>query len=316
VTDNSLQSPCALQQRSNLIADLVTGRITPAPIWQKRSYRLKFLLRTALFYKPTRDMLDSLSARADFRQLLAAQVTLPGKAHRQYLTRDLNARQRSQAIISHYQYIDTLANNRLAAAMVSATELPLLTLHGKDDAAFTLSMSSAGKAEREGETTLWLRDANRQLLASATFSVVRHQEQWQVVIGGLQGPRRHVSHDVIKQATRACYGLFPKRLLLEFIWLLAAQSPIQAVYGVSDNGHVFRALRYRLSKGRHFHASYDEFWQSIEGVPDSIYRWRLPLRLERKSIDSIASKKRAEYRRRFQLMDDMAVQVANLMTSA
>mgnify|MGYP000860843007 CR=1 FL=1 len=316
MTDNSLQSPCTLQQRSNLIADLVTGRITPAPIWQKRSYRLKFLLRTALFYKPTRDMLDSLSTRADFRQLLAAQVTLPGKAHRQYLTRDLNARQRSQAIVSHYQYIDTLASNRLAAAMVSATELPLLTLHGKDDAAFTLSMSSAGKAEREGETTLWLRDADRQLLASATFSVVRHQDQWQVVIGGLQGPRRHVSHDVIKQATRACYGLFPKRLLLEFIWLLAAQSPIQAVYGVSDNGHVFRALRYRLSKGRHFHASYDEFWQSIEGVPDSIYRWRLPLRLERKSIDSIASKKRAEYRRRFQLMDDMAVQVANLMTSA
>ncbi len=25
---------------------------------------------------------------------------------------------------------------------------------------------------------------------------------------------------------------------------------------------MFRALRYRLSKGRHFHASYDEFWQS------------------------------------------------------
>jgi uncharacterized protein VirK/YbjX len=94
-------------------------------------------------------------------------------------------------------------------------------------------------------------------------------EAWQLVIGGLQGPRRHVSHEVIKQATRACYGLFPKRLLLEFIWLLAARSHIAAIYGVSDNGHVFRALRYRLSKGRHFHASYDEFWQSIDGKPES-----------------------------------------------
>ncbi len=91
----------------------------------------------------------------------------------------------------------------------------------------------------------------------------------QLVIGGLQGPRRHVSHEVIKQATRACYGLFPKRLLLEFIWQLAARSQIAAIYGVSDNGHVFRALRYRLSKGRHFHASYDEFWQSIDGQPES-----------------------------------------------
>ncbi len=83
----------------------------------------------------------------------------------------------------------------------------------------------------------------------------------------------------------------PKRLLLEFIWLLAGQSNIQAIYAVSDNGHVFRALRYRLSKGRHFHASYDEFWQSIEGVRNDSYRWRLPLKLERKSLESIASKK-------------------------
>ncbi|HFZ2392115.1 VirK/YbjX family protein [Klebsiella aerogenes] len=314
VTDNSLHSSCTLQQRSNLIADLVMGRITPAPIWQKRNYRLKFLLRTALFYQPTRKMLDTLSARSDFRQLLAAQATLPGKVHRQYLVRDLNARQRSQAIISHYQYVDSLGENRLATAMISPSERPLLTLSAKDEAAFTLFASSAGKAEREGETTLWLRDSQQQLLASATFSVIDQQGEWQLVIGGLQGPRRHVSHNAIKHATRACYGLFPKRLLLEFIWLLAARSNIQAIYGVSDNGHVFRALRYRLSKGRHFHASYDEFWQSIEGVRDNSYRWRLPLKLERKSLESIASKKRAEYRRRFQLMDDMAVQVANMLS--
>lgn len=150
------------------------------------------------------------------------------------------------------------------------------------------------------------------LLASATFSVTWDGEAWQLVIGGLQGPRRHVSHEVIKQATRACYGLFPKRLLLEFIWLLAARSHIAAIYGVSDNGHVFRALRYRLSKGRHFHASYDEFWQSIDGKPESPWRWQLPLRLERKPLESIASKKRAEYRRRFQLLDQLAEQVAIL----
>lgn len=52
-------------------------------------------------------MLESLSARADFNQLLAAQVTLPGKVHRQYLTRGLNASQRAQAIISHYQFVDS-----------------------------------------------------------------------------------------------------------------------------------------------------------------------------------------------------------------
>ena len=40
--------------------------------------------------------------------------------------------------------------------------------------------------------------------------------------------------------------------------------------------------------------------------------WRLPLCLERKSLESIASKKRAEYRRRFQLLDQLTEQVAIL----
>ncbi|WP_227540120.1 VirK/YbjX family protein [Raoultella sp. BIGb0399] len=312
VTDNSLHSVYTQQPPTNLIADLVMGRVIPAPIWHKRQYRVKFLLRTLLFYTPTREMLDNLSLRPDFKQLLAAQVTLPGKVHRQYLTRGLNARQRAQAIISHYQFVDSLSGTPLAAAMTSAKEMPLLELQGKDEARFTLSASSAGKAEREGETTLWLRDGNQTLLASATFSIVRQQDRWHLVIGGLQGPRRNVSHEVIKLATRACYGLFPKRLLLEFIWALAARSDIQAIDGVSDNGHVFRALRYRLSKGRHFHASYDEFWRSIDGVPADGWSWRLPLRQERKSLDDIASKKRAEYRRRFQLLDDLAAQVTRL----
>lgn len=79
-----------------------------------------------------------------------------------------------------------------------------------------------------------------------------------------------------------------------------------------DNGHVFRALRYRLSKGRHFHASYDEFWASIEGKPLDKYRWEMPLQQERKTLESIASKKRAEYRRRFALLDDMALQFQQL----
>ncbi|MFW0767071.1 VirK/YbjX family protein [Trabulsiella odontotermitis] len=312
VTDNSLHTEQAFTHRSSLISALVTGELTPAPIWKKRNYRLKFLLRTLLFYTPTRRMLRSLSQRPNFGQLLKAQVTLPSKPHRQYLTLGMNACQRADAVVSHYEFIDTLTGSRLSQALMSADETPLIVLEGKDASHFTLSASCASKAEREGETTLWLHDASRTLLASVTFSVVNNHGEWQLVIGGLQGPRRNVSHEVIKQATRACHGIFPKRLLMEFIWLFASHSGISTVYGVSDNGHVFRALRYRLSKGRHFHASYDEFWASVEGVKENRWRWRLPCEMARKPLESIASKKRAEYRRRFQLLDSLADQVAAL----
>lgn len=311
MTDTNLPFSCDPQPREHLIASLITGKFVPGPVWSKWDYRLKFFLRTLLFYPSTRRMLSGLAGRADFGQLLQSQVTLPGKTHRLYLARGLSAGQRADAIVSHYQFIATLTTP-LASAFTAMEETPLLHLQGKEETQFTLYASCARKAEREGECTLWLRDGSQTLLASLTFSVTGGLDHWRIVIGGLQGPRRNVTHDAIKQATRACYGLFPKRILMEFLWLLAARTGIGAIDGVSNRGHVFQALRYRLSKARHFHASYDEFWASVEGVRDGAYRWRLPLQLERKTLESIPSKKRAEYRRRFQLLDEMALQVDGL----
>jgi len=266
---------------------------------------LKFFLRTLLFWSSTTRMLETISRRDDFSTLLKAQPTLPVKTQRQYLTRGMTASERAEAILHHYAWIDALPDSGLAHLFTSPSPLPLLQFATKEEASYTIYATSAVKAEREGETTLWLRAGDNTLLASLTFSVIRENDRSVLVIGGLQGPRRDVGRETIKNATRACYGLFPKRILLEAVFNLAKQSGISALYGVSDEGHVFRALRYRLSKGRHLHASYDEFWASLGGKPDNAFRWVLPFGMERKSLESIASKKRAEYRRRFQLLDEI-----------
>ncbi len=291
--------------RSSVILALAKGDLTPGPLWQKRDYRLKFFLRTLLFWSSTTRMLETISRRDDFSTLLKAQPTLPVKTQRQYLTRGMTASERAEAILHHYAWIDALPDSGLAHLFTSPSPLPLLQFATKDEASYTIFATSAVKAEREGETTLWLRAGDNTLLASLTFSVIRENDRSVLVIGGLQGPRRDVGRETIKNATRACYGLFPKRILLEAVFNLAKQSGISALYGVSDEGHVFRALRYRLSKGRHLHASYDEFWASLGGKPDNAFRWVLPFGMERKSLESIASKKRAEYRRRFQLLDEI-----------
>ena len=316
MSDNTLHSAYPTEPRSHLIADLVRGTIIPAPIWRKLEYRLKFLLRSLIYYRATHHMLDSLGQRQDFMQLLNAQVTLPSKTHRQYLAMGMSSMQRAEAIVGHYQFVDALKSPQLASALTGTDPTELLSLEGKEGTKFTLSVSCAQKAEREGESTVWFCDVDDNVLASATFSIMRHGEDWALMVGGLQGPRRHVSHELIKNATRACYGLFPKRILVEFFGLLATHCGINRISGVSDNGHVFRALRYRFSKGRHFHASYDEFWASIDGVKHGTYLWDLPVQQERKSIESIASKKRSEYRRRFALLDEMEAQFSALFPAS
>lgn len=305
MSNTILPAEVSLTHRSSVIFALAKGDFMPGPLWHKRDYRLKFFLRSLLFWSSTTRMLETLSRRDDFPLLLKAQTTLPVKTQRQYLTRGLHAGERANAILHHYAWLDALPDASLARSFSSPTPLSLLQFATKDDASYTIYASSAVKAEREGETTLWLRAGDNTLLASLTFSVVEEKGQSALVIGGLQGPRKDVGRETIKNATRACYGLFPKRILLEAIFNLAKQSGISAIYGVSDEGHVFRALRYRLSKGRHLHASYDEFWQSLGAKSCGAFRWALPAGMERKAIDSIASKKRAEYRRRFQLLDEI-----------
>jgi len=305
VSNTILPVDVSYAHRSSVILALAKGDLTPGPLWQKRDYRLKFFLRTLLFWSSTTRMLETISRRDDFSTLLKAQPTLPVKTQRQYLTRGMTASERAEAILHHYAWIDALPDSGLAHLFTSPSPLPLLQFATKEEASYTIFATSAVKAEREGETTLWLRAGDNTLLASLTFSVIRENDRSVLVIGGLQGPRRDVGRETIKNATRACYGLFPKRILLEAVFNLAKQSGISALYGVSDEGHVFRALRYRLSKGRHLHASYDEFWASLGGKPDNAFRWVLPFGMERKSLESIASKKRAEYRRRFQLLDEI-----------
>ena len=218
-----LQNDVFYPHRTNIISELVKGKRVPGPIWQKREYRLKFLLRSLLFWSSTHRMLEALSGRDDFDKLLASQITLPSKTHRQYLMRGLNSSDRADAIVSHYDWIDSLKNTALAHDLTSPQELPVVQFEAKNCVTYTVNASSAGKAEREGESTLWLHDGDNTLLASLTFCVARSNGRAVLVIGGLQGPRRNVPREVIKEATRACHGLFPKRVLMEVVFQLAAR---------------------------------------------------------------------------------------------
>ena len=301
--------------KENITYQLLSGKLVPGPAWKNKSFRVKFLLRLILYYSSTKTVLSALSQQPELKRVLYYQHTFPCKTHRQYLTRNLNARQRAAAIVSHYQYVSSFNSKALSKAMISKNETVLAKFTGREEKIFTISASCAHKAEREGETTLWLRDGTRELLASMTFSAVFEESEWRFVIGGLQGPGRHVPHEAIKDATRDLVGVFPKRILLEFLGHLAELTAIRAIYGVSDNGHIFRALRYRLSKAQHLYASYDDFWTLVGGTKKTTWRWLLPLQAERKPLAEIPSKKRSQYRRRFQMLDSIAEQVSTLNTA-
>jgi len=62
VTNSTLHIDAPSPSHPHLISDLVHGRLVPGPIWRKRDYRLKFLLRTLMYWPSTVKMLTCRSA--------------------------------------------------------------------------------------------------------------------------------------------------------------------------------------------------------------------------------------------------------------
>ncbi|OON41673.1 virulence protein [Izhakiella australiensis] len=283
---------------------LISGKLQPGRLWQKPRYRVKYFFRSLIYSRATARLLSAIAADSVMRDMLALQDTLPSKIHRPYLYLSMPMLARSEAIISHYDFASRLALPTLRTALLSSTPLVLTEFIGKNGEHFVVKLVCTGRCEREGEVNMFI-DCDNTCLAMLTFAVINQQQQRVLMIGGMQGAHRDIAHDVIRDATKACYGLFPKRLLLEAVQMFANATGVARIEAVSDRGHVFRSLRYRLSKKSLFHASYDEFWTSINAERISGDLFSLPLSFPRKPMEEIASKKRSEYRKRYALLDSM-----------
>lgn len=294
----------------SLFHHLLTGRVVPAPLWHSPAWRTKFLLRSLAFPLASLQHMQHIATLPVMQDALPLQPTLPGKVHRPYLYLGLSARQRVQALKQHYQFVGQLPAQALRHAMLSAQPTLLATFPGKEGEHFQLSLTSNGRCEREGEVNLLLH-CDGTLLAILTFTVLEQRGLPVLVIGGIQGAHCETPHDVIRSATKSCYGLFPKRVVLEGVSLLAQAAGIGSIQAVSDQGHTYCSLRYRFKKKAVFVASYDEFWQSLNGERLCRRLWQLPLTFSQKTMEEIPSKKRAEYRRRYALLDNLREQFAH-----
>lgn len=306
-------TPQALDRSSwQLFVALTTGAWQPAKFWRKASFRRKFMLRSLLMPFSTRKLLNVLTAHPDSQSLLMRQPRLPCRLHRPYMAANLNRKAALDALCFHYQTLSAALTPAQFAAHLSQYGMRLATLEGRDGAHYFIDFVTLVSLDKEGESTVVLRDESQTIIAELTFTFCQMQGRKTLFIGGLQGPKPEVPHSVIQQATKSCHGLFPKRLVVEAACALAQHFGMEALLAVSNEAHVYRSLRYRDKKAQ-LHADYDSFWESTGGVRTPEGYYRLPQAIARKPMEEIASKKRAEYRRRYDLLDGMLTQVRDAL---
>lgn len=287
---------------------LSRGVSIPHELWLSARFRRKFFLRGLIMPVLTYRLLKMLTEHPAYEKVLLTQPGLPCRIHRPWLSNKMSRRERLAALIHHYERISALLGNRMFNTLLSVSGITLATIVGKDNQTYVLRFLSTHKLDREGEATLILSDTAGQMLSEITFTLCQRFNENALFIGGLQGPNTADAQNRIQQATKGFHGLFPKRIVVEALLRLAQLLGIKNVCAVANTSHVYHALRY-YNRKKHMHADYDALWEVVGGIrtPDGSYQ--LPLEISRKRLEDIASKKRVEYRRRFELLDEINLQM-------
>ncbi|OCQ52352.1 hypothetical protein Ppb6_02426 [Photorhabdus australis subsp. thailandensis] len=297
-----------------LFTDLVGKKISPSPHWYSAQNRTKFALRSALMPISTLKLLNQIVNTPFYLDILKKQPCLPSKLHRPYLSINFNRGQTLRAINEHYQLLFTGLKKSIINKIFCSDAYPLAVINGKSGT-YTIFIDSMDCFNKEGELTLFIRTEDNKVLAKCAFTLLTIAGKKTLFIGGLQGSKEDTTLEIIRHATKDCHGLFPKRLLLESVSHFATHFGCQQILAASNDTHIYKSLRYWHKKKDKLVADYDAFWESLGGEKKKNKDFYLPLSIERKSLEDIASKKRAEYRRRYQLLDELDNEMRDSLSS-
>ena len=165
-----------------------------------------------------------------------------------------------------------------------------------------LVLDRAKWLSREGHLTLSLFKGEFRAF-TLSFSLFNHP-QTEVFIGGIQGRQEKAILDLYRDMTKDFHGVRPRDFMLEALRLFANSIGARHIYAVADAMKISRHP-YFGRKGAHG-LFYDEVWAERGGVRVADSHFELPLAGTRRDLDEVAPKKRAMYRRRYQLFDDIA----------
>jgi len=288
---------------------LSKGSLQPHKFWSSAHFRFKFSLRSLLKPIKTYHLLRLITNHPAYGELLQNQPRLPCRIHRPYLTSALSSKERVNAILYHYTMLTSFLGTETFREHLSPDGLCLCQFTGKDGQRLTLHFVSTYRLDKEGEASIILRDSVGQMLAEITFVCCQHGRERSLIIGGLQGPNGDHAQEHVQQATKNLYGLFPKRLVLESLIQVAALLGVKKIFAVSNELHVYRSVRYK-DRIKHMHADYNAFWEMSGGQLNSDGFYVLPAEVMRKKLEEVPSKKRADYRRRYELTDAISEQIS------
>lgn len=147
----------------------------------------------------------------------------------------------------------------------------------------------------------------------ARDNLINRDENWAMWIGAMQGPNVDDARELIKRITKKCHAFRTKNLILYAAQTVAQAFGVKKIFAVTNEGYY---ANNHLRRDRKLKTSFSDFWAEVGGIPTNDERFfEIPLVETRKSAEEIPSHKRAQYRRRFAMLDDLSAAIFDILRS-
>ncbi|PIF47422.1 hypothetical protein CLU96_4476 [Chryseobacterium sp. 52] len=248
----------------------------------------------------------------EFSPILFLEPRLFLKPFKAYMSIKWSRDQKMKVITDTYQF---LISKKISREFISK-EMGISQFILKDETEMKIVIGYNDRFRKEGEIIISLvSDQLHGVISSIAFSFEEQlPDYWICRIGCLQGRPRVCGDYVIRNAQKLMHGMRPKALLFEVLQKLAGDLNIKEIYGAGNTVQAQKRKHFIHIPWVHTIAfSYDDFWNEIGGSLQRDGWYKLPLKTVHKEIDRIKSHKRAYYRKRYELLNLVFIDVETFL---
>jgi len=268
-------------------------------------YRGQFILKAVLNHKHWQPLVQA-EPDSFLGRLCVVRPEVVGMVIWPYIHNEWSVRRRFSVFFEHHELVQGIRWLDIPVG-------PRWILHRLDhlNPGWTLQLDRPIWLFREGELAISLFVDNFRAYSIA-FSLAHVDGRTVAYVGGIQGRCVEGVNDLYAQLTKQCHGCRPRDLLVTVLQILCETVHVDAIYAISDAHRHHRHPYFANKVDKITMASYDEIWRDRGGVLRDDGFFELSARFVPRDLAEVSAKKRAQYRRRYELLEEIRQRIHDI----
>ncbi len=269
--------------------------------------RIKFLIRAKRQEKILEQFIHAINQEG-CTSIFEYQPHVLGAVEWPYIHKNWTVNERFNAILLHYALIKTQSK---FLHNINQQPKKILDLH-EYSANTYLFLERPTWFAREGEIVLSLfKETHR--IKSVAFTLSKLDDDLVIYIGAIQGiSASEDSLSMFKTITKDLEGLRPTSFMIEAIKMLAHKMGVKKILAISDTNRHHHHAYFKGSLNNMLITKYNDTWVDHQGEAVGNGFYLIPVAEHRRNTTDISSNKRAMYRRRYQMLEQIKQSISAL----